>query len=495
MALSSTRSPLFFLLLAAVTVYLAACTAPLGRGYIVEKQEIQASFLALPEPHIRVVTEYHLRNTGNQNLDSLDVRLPGRRFRAADFSILWDGSPLSSAPSAENPRDTVLRFPAAWTIGAGHTVQITYDLLSTGVQEGLFNISSDAFALPAEGWTPTLPQARGVFGFGGVPPNKWSLVINVPHGFLVHASGGAEKRSAKNDQTEFRFEQTSEDLNPFVAAGRYREMHQDLPGNQRLRIWSRNDVSPAQFRQTAEALSKTIATYDSLFLARGASRPPLWIVECPQSDGCISQRSFAYSSLLYGTASRGSADMISRDTILFNQSGALSKPEALAGPALAAGWLGYGQNPGFYEQQPPMSALPAFAAALALEASEGQHVREEIIHRALTQIPAKASSQSENDAAIVRAKSLLLFYALRDRVGADAFQKGIQHMLYARRQRGFNITDLISALEQESHQAIGPFVRQWVKHPGISDEFRATYSQSNTRSTGQQTSAAEEATP
>ena len=83
MALSSTRSPLFFLPLAAVTVYLAACTAPLGRGYIVEKQEIQASFLALPEPHIRVVTEYHLRNTGNQNLDSVDVRLPGRRFRAA----------------------------------------------------------------------------------------------------------------------------------------------------------------------------------------------------------------------------------------------------------------------------------------------------------------------------------------------------------------------------------------------------------------------------
>jgi len=48
---------------------------------------------------------------------------------------------------------------------------------------------------------------------------------------------------------------------------------------------------------------------------------------------------------------------------LFDPRAASARPEALAGPALASGWLGYGQNPGFYEQQPPMSALPAFAAA------------------------------------------------------------------------------------------------------------------------------------
>src|SRR5260370_845160 len=99
----------------------------------------------------------------------------------------------------------------------------------------------------------------------------------VPNRFLVHASGGKEKHFAKNADMEFRFEQTAADLNPFVVAGRYRETHQDLPGNQRLRIWSRTDVTFAQLQQAAESLAKTLAVYDSLFATRNNARPPLWI--------------------------------------------------------------------------------------------------------------------------------------------------------------------------------------------------------------------------
>jgi hypothetical protein len=38
---------------------------------------------------------------------------------------------------------------------------------------------------------------------------------------------------------------------------------------------------------------------------------------------------------------------------------------------------------------------------------------------------------------------------------------------------------MISALEQETHQPIGPFIRQWLKRPGVPDDFRAVYAQSN----------------
>jgi hypothetical protein len=470
---------------------LAGCAASLGPGYIVEKQEIQVSFLPQPEPHVHVVAEYHLRNTGIRELDSLDVRLPGRRFRPAEFTVSWDGGELPLATSVANARDTILRFPKTWPVGDSRTIQFAYDLRSATTQEGALGFSPDAFDLPAEGWTPALPQARGPFGFGGVPPNKWELVIRVPSGFLVHASGGREKHSAKNAEMDFRFEQKATDLNPFVVAGRYRETHPDLPGNQQLRVWSRTDVSRAQLQQATEALSKTLATYDSLFATRGKTRPPLWIVECPENAGCFSQRSTAYGALLYGESSGDSAEMISRDTILFDPRAASARPEALAGPALASGWLGYGQNPGFYEQQPPMSALPAFAAALALEVSTGRQVREGIIRRALAQIPVHASLESNSDPAVSRAKSFLLFYALRDRVGADLFQKAMRHMLFARRQRGFDLSDLISAVEEENHQDIGPFVRQWIKRPGVPDQFRARYSQSTAR----QETIAQEATP
>lgn len=490
-ARSDTGTSLSCSLLFCAVFCLAGCAASLGPGYIVEKQEIQVSFLPQSEPHVHVVAEYHLRNTGTRDLDSLDVRLPGRRFRPTEFTILSDGAELPVATSLANARDTILRFPKPWPIGDARTVRFEYDLHSATALEGALGFTPDAFDLPAEGWTPALPQARGLFGFGGVPPKKWELVVGVPEGFLVHASGGREKHSAKNGGMEFRFQQTAANLNPFVVAGRYRESRPNLPGNQPLRVWSRTDVSRAQLQQTTEALSKTLATYDSLFATRDKSRPPLWIVECPENAGCFSQRSTAYGVLLYGESSSDSAEMISRDTILFDPRAASARPEALAGPALASGWLGYGQNPGFYEQQPPMSALPAFAAALALERSSGPQVREQIVRRALAQIPEHASPESNNNPTVSRAKSFLLFYALRDRVGADPFQKALRHMLYARRKRGFNLNDLISAVEEESHQDIGPLVRQWIKRPGVPDDFRAAHSQSTAR----QETTTQEATP
>ena len=122
-----------------------------------------------------------------------------------------------------------------------------------------------------------------------------------------------------------------------------------------------------------------------------------------------------------------------------------------------------------------MSALPAFAAAQVREALSGPRVRDEIIRRALAQIPPNASRESNNDPQVFRAKSLLLFYALRDRVGPEPFRNALQHMLGARRSRGFDVTDLISAIEQESHQPVGPFVRQWIKGPSVPAEFRAKF--------------------
>lgn len=478
---SSVSSFLLTIQLMVVACCLSSCATRFGPGYVVEKQEIQVSFVSQPEPHLHVVAEYHLKNTGIQVLNFLNVRLPGRRFNPAELTVLWDGAPIGLTPSADNPRYTTLSFSRPWTIGDAHTMRFVYDIRSDPEQQGSIGFSADAFSLPAEAWTPTLPQARGVFGFGGVPPAKWDLVVRVPQDFLVHASGSNGRRSKKNAETELRFEQTARDLNPFVIAGRYRERQQSLPGNQLIRVWNRADLNSRDLQQLGDSLSKTLATYDSLFGSRGKSSSPLWIVECPSNAGCLSQRSTGYTSLLYGFGTNDSAEMVSRDAVIVDFNSAQHRRETLAGPALAAGWLGYGQNPGFYDQQPPMSALPAFAAAIAREAFSGTQARSEIIQRALAQIPDHASRQSNDNPTVTRAKSLLLFFALRDHVGPDHFQKAIQHMLSSRQTRGFEITDLISALEEESHQAVGPFVREWIKRPGVPNNFRSMHSQSTAR--------------
>ena len=72
-------------------------------------------------------------------------------------------------------------------------------------------------------------------------------------------------------------------------------------------------------------------------------------------------------------------------------------------------------------------------------------------------------------------KSFLFFYALQDRYGRETFRKATQHMLYARRERGFELDDLISAFEEETHQNVAEFVRMWMKRPGVPEEFRSRY--------------------
>jgi hypothetical protein len=472
--------PALSFLSAAAAFWLLGCTASLGPGYLIERQEIRVSFRSRPEPGLEISAEYRLRNIGNQALDSLEVRLPGRRFRPTSSEAGWDDRPLALAPSPDNPRDTLVALPASWKVGEAHSLRFRYGIPSSPAEDDALGFAPDAFYLPSEGWTPQLPQPRGLFGFGGVPPRKWDLLVRVPEGFLVHASGGQEKHSAKGGEVEYRFSQTSGDLRPFVVAGRYRETDQTLGPGLRVHLWTREIPDGSSLKPAGESLAAALSSYDALVGARAPSSQSLWIVECPQSAGCL-PGSTGYGSLVYTPGVNRSAALVSRDAVVVDPRAAGGKFEASAGPAFAAGWLGYGQNPGFYEQQPPVSALPAFAAALAREASEGPAVRQEVVGRALDQVPREAGADSNQDPNVVRAKSLLLFYALRDLAGAEAFQKALQHMLFARQGRGFDVRDLISALEEESHQPVGPFVRRWIKGPGVPKEFRDRYSESLAR--------------
>ena len=90
-------------------------------------------------------------------------------------------------------------------------------------------------------------------------------------------------------------------------------------------------------------------------------------------------------------------------------------------------------------------------------------------------IPKSAVARKTEDETVLRAKSFLFFYALQERYGREAFRQALDHMLSARHGRGFNLSDLIAAFEQETHQNVAEFVRLWMKRPGVPDEFRARY--------------------
>jgi hypothetical protein len=462
-------------LLALEGFWVSACAVALGPGYSIENQETRVQFLPGPDPRIRVDSDYQLRNTGNRPLATLELRLPGRRsFHLARAQASWDGVALAEPSSPVIPRNTLLTLPGRWNVSERHTLHLFAEFQTPAPGETGLSFTSDAFFLPSEGWAPELLPSQGLFATGGVPPKQWRLEVRVPDGFLVHCSGRPRKTSRSAGEITVPYVERPEDRYPFVVAGRYKETALDTGAGHRVYLWTRAPEHSPRFDQSADGLVRAIQAYDATFGARSQKLQPLWIVECPVLAGCFTSTESSYASLLNAEPTAVSSELVSSDTLLIDFNGRAPRLAAAA-PALAASWLGYGQNPGFYQQQPPLSALPAFASALGQEALDGPSSRTETIRRALRMIPKSVVRRQPEDQNVLRAKSFLFFYALQERYGREAFRQALDHMLSARQGRGFNLNDLIAAFEQETHQNVAEFVRLWMKRPGVPEEFRAQY--------------------
>ena len=95
----------------------SGCVAPLGPGYTIERQQVGVQFTAASEPHIRIEAEYLLKNTGNQPINELELRLPGRRrFHFDEPRATWDATAVTTGISTDNSRNAVIPLPQPWTM-------------------------------------------------------------------------------------------------------------------------------------------------------------------------------------------------------------------------------------------------------------------------------------------------------------------------------------------------------------------------------------------
>jgi hypothetical protein len=469
-------SRLFFVTtLAILSFWAASCAVPLGPGYTIEKQQVRVRFANKPEPRIRIEADYQLKNTGTQPLSELELRLPGRRrFHYEQPRASWGGAVLTPETSPDNPRDTRLTFREPWRKSSRQILRLSVEYLPANSGETNLSFSGDAFFLPAAGWSPELLPAKGIFSTGGVPPKAWELLVTVPEGFQIHTSGTAKRTARKNGDLTVLAEQRASDPYPFVVAGRYNSAEIGN-GNEKMHLWTRQPQESGGVREASDGLARVIAAYDASFGERGKESSQTWIVECPAAAGCFPKLNPVTAKLLGEEDERTTAEMISGDTMMVDLSVGAPKLATAAAPSLAASWLGYAQNPGFFEQELPLVLLPAFAASIGGDAAGGADARRETIRNALRLIPTDGKPHQQEARAVLRAKSFLFFYGLQDRYGQEVFRKATAHMLYARRERGFNLDDLIAAFEQETHENVAEFVRQWMKQPGVPEEFRARY--------------------
>jgi hypothetical protein len=472
--------------------FVAGCTSSFGPGYVLNKQDIDVHFDPGSPPHIAIESSYELTNSGTHPLSVLELRLPGkRRFKTTNVELTWDGQALDSEPSPDNPRNTVVKLPQSWTVSGRHSLHIAMNLETPGPGESSFlGFTPDAFFLPAQGWAAELLPARGVFATGGAPPDKWNLTLHVPSGFVVHTSGDKIKTSKQGRETTIHARQRIVDIYPYVIAGQYvtKQIGSD---RQKIYLWTRKPQDAGDIRSVSDSLTKTLGNYNLVFGARSVAEPPrgflgrhhtpgqnglpLWLAECPVIPGCFTDRNPLNAQLLGTKEEVRSGEMISLDSAMIDPGPGLKKMALATAPALAASWLGYGQSPGFYEQDPPLSAFPVFAAAVGDESLNGATARVETIRRALALVPKNIPPSAKEDAAALQAKSFLFFYALQDRYGQETFRKAVKHMLDSRRNSGFNLDDLIAAFDQEAHGNTALFVRLWMKHAGVPADFRAKY--------------------
>ena len=453
---------------------------------MIEKQEIRVRFVTTPEPRIEVAADYQLKNRGTRPLQELELRLPGRRFHSSGLQATWDSTAMTLTSDPDAGRNTIMSFAEPWKVGSRHTLHLTTEFLPAREGENSASFSSDAFFLPAAAWSPELLPPDGLFGTGGEPPKRWSLFVAVPEGFQIHASGVQKKAGRKSSEKIVLAEQGKKDPYPFVIAGRY-VTSEIGAGDEKIHLWTSKPQDSAKLREASDALGRVIAAYDTAFGARNKDVSQTWIVECPVTAGCFSNLNPLRARLLGQEENeRMTAEMVAHDTMVVDLSDGTPALVAGAAPSLAASWLGYGQNPGFYEQSPPLTMFPVFAAAVGHDAVEGGEARGETIRRALRLIPPGAKLVKEENANVLRVKSFLFFYALQDRYGRETFRKATQYMLSARRERGFDLSDLIASFEQETHDNVAEFVRMWMKHPGVPEEFRARY-ELTTAATGSST--------
>ncbi len=476
-------------LLLVAALWVSSCAAPLGPGYAAEKQSVVVHFVPGTPPRIEIRADYSLRNTGNQPLGSIEVRLPRESLlRLEAVSLAWD-SQMVVFDRRNDPAGDVLHLNlnAPWAVKQSHTLHLEYDILTGDPNKPQLALSADSFYLPPNAWLAALLPPPGTFASGGVPPKEWTLSLHVPPDFLVHATGESKRPEKQSRGGALEFVQRTPGLSPFVVAGRYYQ--QEYRGSPyTVFVWGKNKFEKAEAESLASEVQQIAGTYDSLFGPRDKKPRPLWIVDSP-----VPAKEYDVTR----PSAMGEVMVLAEPPpdfgfIHFSKSGGpiLNQGSTSTGIAesLAKTWLGYGLGPNVEDQPYPVKAIPEYAVSIAQESPTGPQARAKTIKTKVNEyddtrtfiLEHRNDAKGHGDAvkfldSASPLKSVLFFYALEDKFGPGNLHKALRHMVQARKGRGYELNDLIAALEQEAHQNVAEFVRLWMKHPGIPADFRARY--------------------
>jgi hypothetical protein len=460
------------------------CAAAFGPGYTIEKQRVEVSYTQQAADHVSVRASYQLKNSGTKPLSTLEIQPPDSEIiQSQDLRVEWRGKIIEiPTPKPVENGENILRaqLPGSWTIGESGDFVISYDVKISPDRSAVGANHGAAFFLPSSGWLPTLLPAHGAFATGGAPPKKWDLLVSVPEGYRVRASGENRGIDKKAKGAGVRFEQQpSTNFDAYVAAGPYVEQQVHSSGGT-IVFWTASPLSSKRSSELGKLAAADAEYFNKEFGSAEKNKSPIWLIECPPGAPA------------------------SQDRPWISQTGCLTQPHSVVIPPeyfgadapegymksvdlqLAATWLYFSARPTRYGALFPVAAIPDYAG-LALTASRNPASRNVAIRDLLRQvdaipagkkplifIDAKDSPELKDRG---RAESVLFLFALEDRCGAQNVHKGIARASRLLRGQTWGLPDLRAAVEAECGGPIlESFFRDWMHGSGIPPEFRARYS-------------------
>ncbi len=452
--------------MAAAALAAAGCSVPLGPGYTIERQRLEAAFVRSPEPRVDVRAIWRVKNTGDRPLTSLDVEIPDAQTHGLSrLRLESDGTEAAPARSA---RGSAVRIPfeQPLEIKARREIAVSYSLAG-----GSRVVAEDAgFVLPPGDWAPALlpPQGQGSFARGSDPPKKWEITIRVPANFRVFASGRARGDRKYAAGVEFQFEERRGGGLPFAIGGEYQEERVSAGGHEVI-FWTRQAMPQGLAEHVAATAERSAEFYDSEFGAREADARTLRVIECVSPVAC--------------RAVPGAA--LPRRELFTPESWSSGVREM--NRQLARTWLDFRVHPDWGEEPYPMSALADYAADSAAAAGQGKDARWLVVQDLLAEFDHREKPEAQkailnirlsDPEAVRRAaelKSEMFFFALEDAAGSENLRRGLAHLQQAYAGGEWRAADLRSAVEQESGKDLAALFRGWLTETAIPADFRERY--------------------
>jgi hypothetical protein len=449
-----------------------SCAVPLGPGYHVEKETVDLTFVAQPQPRLHFQGRYRLENVGNAPLTSLDVTVPQKDLLGREnLHVTADGKDAAGeeldTDSAAKMAAFHLRFEPSWRPGDTKDMEIAFDMTAGG--DGRTVMAADAFAFDGAYWFPAFQAPKKIFAKGEQRAEPTDLRVVLPKDFLAVASGQPTSQKTHGDTVEYRFRLRAIIDTPIVVAGRYKQQLAKSKGTA-VYFWTFQGLPEDAVKTTGEQIAAAAQFFDSNFTPRARGESPLWVVELPQNvTGSFPSMILLDKNLLSQTVGRGQVS-----------------PAEIG--LLSDTWLQWMASP-----DPARSIVPASLGTYMVnafyESRQGASYRQmkiteylgqyDALHARAVEKPIAQITSAESPGQVNMAvnKSDLFLYALEDSCGQAPFRKGVGHMLSSLRGGEYGYEDLRAGLNIECAQTadVDGLFRAWLYETGIPANFRERY--------------------